>query len=304
MKLTTALLGLTVLIEMAGLGSLVMLHQGGGLPFAAAGDEPAPAAKAPPKPLPKKEAAPKKEVEPRPEPAPVADPPAPKKKSSVPAKADDERIKKAQKQKEDLESREQELLKATSFNIGSSIAKLQKSIDSMKPGDVEAEQVAVEELRSLVIELRTLAREILAKQPEYQRLSALYHSELRKAPEAFRPAADVFDQMAGEEPIKEFSDRYKRLAYSLRDLAKVMEKRAADLVEEEKEIGQAYKYVAAAEKYLTGLNEWLASYPTFSAGRERQKQIQELKAFIGYFRQLDAAFDRFSKKISENESKS
>jgi hypothetical protein len=297
MKLTTALLGLTVLIEVAGLGSLLVMHQGGGLPLGGAAVEPAPAAPVQPKALPKKDAEPPRE------PLPAFEPPAPK-KPAVPAKPDDERVKKAQKQKEDLESRERELLKATGLNIGNSVARLQKSIDAMRPGDLEAEQVAVEDLRSLVIELRSLAREILAKQPEYQRLLALYQSELRKAPESFRPAADVFDQMSAEEPIQEFSDRYKRLALSLRDLAKVMEKRSSDLVEEEKEISTAYKYVAAAEKYLTGLNEWLASYPTFTAGRERQKQIQELKNFIRYFRELDAAFDRFNRKVASNESKS
>lgn len=229
---------------------------------------------------------------------PADEPPAPK-KPLPPARPDDERIKAAQAKKNALESSERALLKATGLNLGDSFTQLQAAIDQMKPADLAAEKGAVGELRRVVLELRGVARDILAKEPEYKRLLSIYHDELKAAPGAFVPAAAVFEQMAEEEPIKEFKDRYKHLGKSLRDLAKVMERRAADLAGDEKEVAEAYRYVAAAEKYLTSLGEWLASYPSFESGVERQKQVQELRAFIRYFRELDSAFDKFNKKVTQ-----
>jgi hypothetical protein len=211
-------------------------------------------------------------------------------------------VKAAQATKDALEARERDLLKATELNLGKSLGKLQSSIDAMSPTDLQAEQTAVADMRGVVIEIRALAREIQAKEPEYKRLLAQYQGELKQAPVAFRPAADVFDQMALEEPLKEFQDRYKRLATGLREMAKVMERRAIELAGEEKDIAEAYRYVGAAERYLTSLNEWLGTYPTFAAGVERQRHIQELKNFIRYFRDLDSAFDRFNKKVVEGKS--
>jgi hypothetical protein len=274
-----AMLAASLVIEVAGLGLFLGQGFGGDVPPAPAGPKPkAKATKA------------------------AEDPPAPKKWNSAPARPDDERIKAAQAEKEALEASERALLKAASLNLGDSLARLQKSIDGMKPKDLQAEQGAVEELRRFVIELRSLAREILAKEPEQKRLLSLYTAELKRAPKAFQPAADVFEQMADEEPIKEFKERYQRLGKSLRELAKVMERRSADVINEEKEVHEAFRYVAAAEKYLTGLGECLATYPTFQAGVEREKQIQELKSFIRYFRQLDSAFERFNKKVTESPS--
>ena len=60
---------------------------------------------------------------------------------------------------------------------------------------------------------------------------------------------------------------------------------------------EAYRYVAAASKYLDSLEQWLGTYPEFSSGLEREKHIEELRRFIQYFRQLDTAFDRFNKKV-------
>lgn len=236
---------------------------------------------------------------------PRFDPPArpaggpPTRRPDGPARPDDDRVKTAQAKKDSLEHSEPALLKATALNLGESLAKLQSAIDQMRPSDLAAEQGAVGELRRVVIELRGVARDILAKEPEYKRLLSHYTAELKAAPGAFVPAAEVFEQMAEEEPVKEFKDRYKRLGGSLRELAKVMERRAADLGGEEKEVAEAYRYVAAAEKYLTSLAEWLATYPSFSSGLERQKQVQELRSFIRYFRQLDSAFDKFNKKVTQ-----
>jgi hypothetical protein len=213
--------------------------------------------------------------------------------------ADDERIKAAQAKKDALEGSERALVKAAALNLSESLADLQASIDQMKPADLTAEQGAVTELRRVAIEIRGLARDILAKEPEYKRVLALYQAELKAAPGAFVPAAEVFEQMSEEEELKEFKERYKRLGRSLRDLAKVMERRAADLAGEEKEVAEAYRYVAAADRYLTSLCEWLGTYPSFASGLERQKQVQELRSFIQYFRQLDSALDKFNKKVTQ-----
>src|SRR5262249_13043854 len=78
-------------------------------------------------------------IEPRPTRAKAEESlPTPKKRNSAPARADDERIKAAQAEKEALENSERALLKATSLNLGESLARLQKSIDAMKPADLEA----------------------------------------------------------------------------------------------------------------------------------------------------------------------
>lgn len=214
-----------------------------------------------------------------------------------PATSDDPRIKTAQAQKEAISLREKELKRAMGDGLATSLGELQGSIDAMKPGKLSDERAALDSLRKVVVELRSFAKELLGRQADYKKQISLYQAELQRAPVAFRPAADVFEQMSREEPIKEFKDRYAKLAASLRELAKVMEKRAAELPAEEKEIGEAYRYVAAAEKYLGSLQEWLGTYPEFSSGLEREKHIEELRRFIQHFRQLDSAFDRFNKKV-------
>ena len=223
--------------------------------------------------------------------------PPPLKDRELPARADDPRIKVAQAEKELLDTQGKELEKAMQLDFEKSLTKALVDIEAMKPNDLTDERVAVGSFKHAVVQLRGIAKEVLAKQADYRRHLNEYHQELSRAPMAFRPAADVFEQMGKDESIPEFKDRYRKMAVSLRDLARVMETRAKELPAEDLEVSEAYRYVAAAERYLGALQEWLATYPEFQSGLERKKQIDELRKFIQYFKKLDSAFDRMHKRI-------
>src|SRR5262245_47954241 len=66
-------------------------------------------------------------------PAPPADEPPAKKKFTAPARPDDERVKAAQAKKDALERSERALAKAAALGLGESLAKVQSTVDGMKP---------------------------------------------------------------------------------------------------------------------------------------------------------------------------
>lgn len=176
--------------------------------------------------------------------------------------------------------------------------KIEKILTGLDLRKIEAQKVAVDELREMLDELDAEAGAILEADAQVRPDLKKYRESLLEAPGVFVKIADGFDRRAEAVRSRTLKEAYADFSAEARKHAGTYTKRAKDVEELEKAIQKQLEFVVESREFISDMRGFLAAVPA-NSGLATERWVARINEYIAAFESAIKAIKGVSEKIAE-----